>query len=189
VSVPPWETPPAGPAAALAGRVAAVVPALETPRLRLRAPRVEDFGAWAAITTTERGAHMGGPVDREEAWLDFAQYVAGWLLHGHGLWSVEARDGGALLGFVLVGLEPGDREPELGFLLLPAAEGRGYAAEAAQAAQGFAFETLGRETLVSYVDPANRRSARLAERLGARLDPEPVDGAQVWRYARPEPRP
>jgi RimJ/RimL family protein N-acetyltransferase len=86
------------------------------------------------------------------------------------------------VGFVLIGFEPGDLEPELGWLFLPAAEGQGYAAEAATAARHHALSVLGLPSLVSYIDPANDRSARLAARLGARRDGE-VDGADVWRHA------
>lgn len=181
-----WERPPAGPAAALAARIAAAIPELDTPRLRLRAPRIGDFEAYAAIATTARGVHIGGPMTREAAWLDFNQMVAGWLLRGHGLWSVERREDGALLGFVPLGFEYGDPEAELGFLFLAEAEGRGYAREAAEAARGFAFGRLGWTSVVSYVDPDNVRSVRLAGRLGARRDAATVDGALVFRHVAPE---
>lgn len=182
----PHERPSSGAAAGIAARLCSAIPEIETPRLRLRAPRIEDFGGYAAIATTERGRHIGGPLSRDDAWLDFAQMVAGWTLRGHGLWSVERRDDGALLGFVPIGFEPGDREPELGFLFLAEGEGRGYAREAAEAARRFAFETLGWGTLVSYVDPENARSLRLLERLGARPEPRLLDGARVYRHHREE---
>jgi len=185
----PCERPSSGPAAAIAAEIAARIPALETPRLRLRAPRAGDFGAYAATATTERGRHIGGPMARDEAWRDFAQMVAGWTLHGHGPWAVERREDGALIGFVLLGFEPGDLEPELGFLVLAEAEGRGYAREAAEAARDFAFDALGWSTVVSYIAPENARSARLAGRLGARLEPDQVDGSQVWRHERADAAP
>ena len=182
MSPAPWERAPTGAAAALAASVAAAVPELVTPRLRLRAPRLADFAAYAAILTTERGAFVGGPMSREEAWHDFVQSVAGWQLRGHGTWAVERRDDGALLGFITLNHEYGDPEPELGFLLLTEAEGRGYAREAAETARGFAFGALGWRSVVSYVAPENRRSARLAERLGARMEPGLVQGCSVWRH-------
>jgi RimJ/RimL family protein N-acetyltransferase len=187
----PWEAPPEGAAADIAGSVAAAVPELTTARLRLRAPRLADFDAYARIATGERGVHIGGPMARDEAWLDFAQMAAGWLLRGHGVWSVERRADAALLGFLPLCHEYGDPEPELGFLFLEAAEGLGYAHEAAAAARAFAFDRLGWSTVVSYVDPANARAIRLAERLGARPDPaapHPADpGIRVFRNAAPEP--
>ncbi len=49
----------------------------------------------------------------------------------------------------------------------------------------WAFEELGLKTLVSYIDPKNERSRKLAERMGAVIDPDaerhdPVD--LVYRH-------
>lgn len=173
------ETPSTGAAAAFAFALQGQLPLLVTDRLVLRAPKVEDFDAFASIACTERGAYFGGPMTREEAWADFTQMTATWLLHGHGVWTIGVA--GGIAGFVLLGFEPGDMEPELGFLLLPEAEGQDIAFEAATAARTHAFETLGWTTLVSYVDPENVRAARLASRLGAVHDGL-VDDAHVWRY-------
>ncbi|WP_284164842.1 GNAT family N-acetyltransferase [Frigidibacter sp. SD6-1] len=189
----PWEQPaPDGPAAALAAALAALVPTIETARLRLRAPRLADFDTWAEIECSERATFIGGPMTRDDGWRDFTQATATWLLRGHGLWSVESRDGADLLGFVLIGFEPGDQEPELGYLFTAAAEGRGLAVEAAGAARDHAFRGLGLQSLVSYVDRGNDRSARLAERLGARRDrsAETAVGpdCRVYRHPGPEAR-
>lgn len=162
--------PPSGRPAALADAFQALVPTIETARTRLRAPRIEDFGAWAAILCSPRAVHMGGPYARDDAFDEFASYVAGWLLRGFGPWTVEARDGAEVLGFVHVGFEPSDHEPELGWLFLPAVEGRGLALEASEAARDWARVQL-IPSLVSYVGPENDRSQRLARRLGADRDP------------------
>ena len=175
-----------GPAAAFAAALSARLPVLDTPRLRLRAPRLGDFDAWAEIFCGPAGPPLGGPFTRDQAFAEFAAAVGTWLLRGHGPWTVEPRDGGAALGFVLIGFEPGDAEPELGFLFRPAAEGRGYALEAATAARDHA-RRLGLPSLVSYVAPDNRRALRLADRLGARRDGV-LDGAQVWRHWKADGR-
>ncbi len=94
-----------GPAEALASRFRALVPALETERLILRAVGVQDFDAYAEIVCGERGKYVGGPMTREDAWYDFASLSSCWMLYGHGGWAVESRDG-TLLGFVILGLEP-----------------------------------------------------------------------------------
>ena len=183
----PHEAPATGAAAGFAARLAGLLPRLTTPRLVLRAPRIADFDLWASVACTERGRYLGGPMDRDEAWLDFAQTVATWLLRGHGLWTVETRAGEAL-GFVLLGFEPGDHEPELGFVFRAEAEGQSYATEAAHAALGHAFGPLGWTTVVSYVDRGNARSAAVAERLGARRDAAAEaalgSGDFVYRYSR-----
>jgi RimJ/RimL family protein N-acetyltransferase len=162
------ETPPTGAAASFALALQGQLPTIPTERLILRSPRVADFDAWAEIACSERGAHLGGPMTREDAWADFASMTAGWLLRGHGLWTIGGADG--VLGFVLLGFEPGDEEPELGFMLRAAAEGRRIAFEAATAARAHAFETLGWSSIVSYICPANARAIALAERLGAVRD-------------------
>ncbi len=179
----PWEAASTGPAAALASAITAPIPAISTTRLRLRAPRIADFDAYATITTSSRGSLIGGPFTREEAWLDFSQLVAGWALRGFGLWTVETLAGETLLGFVLLNHEFGDDERELGFLLLAEAEGKGYATEAAQAARHFAFGILKWSSVVSYIDPANARSIALVERLGATLDTAASDAdLLVYRH-------
>ncbi len=178
----PWTAPVSHGAEALSRAVAAAVPRLATARLTLRAPRLSDFAAYAEIVCSDRGIHIGGPLTEEEAWDDFCRATAVWLLRGHGIWAVEAHGGGDPLGFVLIGFEPGDQEPELGFLFRASAEGHGYAAEAAAVARDHAFGTLGLSTLVSYIAPGNARSVRVAERLGAVRDDGMVDGCFVYRH-------
>jgi RimJ/RimL family protein N-acetyltransferase len=183
----PHLAPIPGPAAEFAARLRAGLPVLETERCLLRAPVLEDAAAWIEIMVPDAEGHLGGPHDAEGAFREFAATVGTWLLRGHGLWTVTDR-AGAVLGFVLVGFEPGDRAPELGWLFLAEARGHGYAIEAAAAARAHALGPLGLAELVSYIDPANAPSRRLAERLGARLegtaswdtDPEP---AEIWRHA------
>lgn len=190
---PPHEIATPGPAADAAARMQAALPRLETARLILRAPRLEDFEIYARIGASDRGRHLvADNTDRAALWLDFTQMVATWLLRGHGVWTVEARTDGAVLGFVLIGFEPGDHEPELGYLFRETAEGRGYAQEAATAARDHALTTLALPGLVSTIDPDNARSIRLATRLGAARDcaAEAAHGntIRVYRHPTPEAR-
>lgn len=178
----PHETPIPGPAAHFAERMAAMIPVLETDRLRLRAPRLADFQIWAEIVCSERGTYMMGPMSREDAWDDFARLTVTWLLRGHGGWVIESKTAGReTLGVVLIGFEPGDREPELGFALRAAQEGKGYATEAARAARDYARTTLRLPSLVSYVAPGNARSLAVLRRLGASPDGITA-GAECWRH-------
>lgn len=177
----PCEKPRGSAAALFSLHLANQLPTVTTGRLILRAPRVTDFEAYAGIACLMRGKPLGGPMTREDAWLEFAQMTSPSLFQGHGLWTIGHR--GEIAGFVVLGFEPGDAEPELGFVLTKAAEGQGIAFEAAQAALSHAFETLGWSTLVSYIDPVNTRSAALAAHLGA-LPDGTLNGAQVWRYTR-----
>lgn len=177
---------PSGAAAKAAASHRATVPVLETVRLRLRAPTLDDLPGWTAVYTSPEAIGLGGPHDAEQAWTEFSYYTACWMLHGHGLWSVERRDTGALVGFVLLGLEWGDDEPELGWLFLPDGRGQGYAAEAATAARDWGLGLL--DSFVSYIDPENTRSANVAEKTGAardRVSESQIDeDVQIWRHRR-----
>lgn len=165
-----YQRPSTGPCARLAERMQAEVPVLTTARLTLRAPRIEDFGGFAEMVLGPRGSYFGAPGTAEEAWAIFLQLTGTWYLRGHGAWAVTLSETGALLGFVLIGAEPGDREPELGWILAEEAEGKGYAQEAAEAVRAQAFGAFALPSLVSYVDAGNTRSQALARRLGATRD-------------------
>ena len=177
--IAPHEVAIPGPAASFAATLSGMLPEIETARLRLRAPRLEDFDAWAEILTGPAAPHLGGPFDRDDAFVEFLASCGTWLLRGHGPWTVEPKAGGDVLGFVLIGFEPGDAEPELGYLFRPSAEGRGYATEAVIAARTHAFTALALGRVVSYIAPENTDSVRLARRVGAVHDGS-LDGSQVW---------
>ncbi|MBL9046678.1 MAG: GNAT family N-acetyltransferase [Tabrizicola sp.] len=173
-----WHIPVAPAAARFAETLRAAVPELRTDRCLLRAPRLEDAPLWVSLMAPDSEGHLGGPMSEADAYVEFTSYTGDWLLRGHGLWTVTDH-AEQVLGFVLVGVEPGDQEPELGWLFLPEARGKGLATEAAAAARDHALGTLGLPNLVSYIDPANAASARVAERLGAWRDKD-FDGSQVW---------
>lgn len=61
-----------------------------------------------------------------------------------------------------------DRTAEIGWILLPDAQGRGYAAEAARLLLDFCFEQLELHRVYAELDPRNTASVALCERLGMR---------------------
>jgi RimJ/RimL family protein N-acetyltransferase len=148
--------------------VSPVVPTLTTARLVLRPMRPGDFPAYAAFMASGRASGMGGPFVERDAWGMFCHDAAGWALFGHGALMVQAGDD--TVGQVGINHGPLFPEPELGWMLYDGHEGQGYATEAAGCLRDWAM-AQGLTGLVSYVDPENRASARVAERLGARLDP------------------
>lgn len=99
--------------------------------------------------------------------------------------ALEQRE---CLGQVGINHGPLSPERELGWLVYPKAEGHGFAFEAATALRAWAQETRKFKTLVSYIKSTNLRSIRLAERLGAILDPQaarPDPGHQAYRHFGP----
>jgi RimJ/RimL family protein N-acetyltransferase len=165
-------------------------PVLETARLRLR-PFVEaDWPAYAAMCAdAEVMRHIGNGVaqSKEDAWRSIAMFLGHWTLRGYGMYALELRETGALLGRV------GFHEPagwpgfELGWLLARESWGHGYAREAAAAALRHAFEHMDREAVISLIRPDNRRSIAVAEAIGATLR-ERIDfmgGSALVYEARP----
>ena len=177
--------PPCGPARAAANRHRQVLPVLRTERLILRVPATEDYGLWLRIGTEPGCEFIGGPVTPKDAWYDFCGHVACWLLHGHGPFVLQRQMDGAALGFVFVGYEWDDAEPELGWFLAQEARGKGYTTEAARVIRDWALTLL--PTFVSCINPKNERSRRVAEKLGAQLDQSASAalGTGIWRHGDP----
>ena len=163
------------------------IPTVETERLTLRAPRADDVPAFLRFYASEASRFVGGPLPEWQAWRYLAGVLGHWTLRGFGRWIVTRRGEDAALG--LVGLhDPIDwPEPEIGWMVW--ANGRGYGTEAARAARDWATGALGMTGLCSCIDPANRPSIALAERLGARPDGQfehPGFGRlDIWRHADP----
>jgi RimJ/RimL family protein N-acetyltransferase len=166
-------------------------PVIETERLVLRAPVPEDWPHWRAFAESGRAAFVGGPMDEGKAWRAFCHIVGMWAVRGYGFFAFGPRLGGAPVGMAGP-WHPADwPEREIGWSVWAAeAEGRGLAAEAAQAARAFAYGTLGWDSAVSYIAHGNARSIRLAERLGARPDPDAAqpegEPCLVYRHPGPE---
>lgn len=160
---------------------------LDTPRLRLRPFRPDDFEAYAAMCAdTEVMRYVGerGVLGREDAWRQMAMLAGHWQLRGFGMWAVEERETGAFVGRVGLHYPEGWPDREVGWALARRFWGLGYATEAGRAAIEVAFGRLGWQRIISLIDPANVRSMRLAERLGERWDGEAVvRGHRVAVYA------
>ena len=71
-----------------------------------------------------------------------------------------------------------DRTAEIGWLVGPAFQGRGYAREAAAMLLDLAFGELGLHRVIAELDPRNTASVRVCERLGMRKEGHFVE--QMW---------
>lgn len=163
---------------------------LETSRLRLRQWQTSDFEYFEAYFGREETAkYVGGTKTKEEAWRLLATYIGHWQLKGFGYMAVEEKGTEKFIGSV--GLWKSDPWPELelGYWFLPEFQGKGYAYEAAQQLKEHAFDTMKVSTLVSYIDPENEPSKKLAERLGG-IHKENIELLDfglhcVYRYPKP----
>ncbi len=177
---------------------------LETERLVLRLPRLEDAEPALALTTDPVAMeHIGGvhPDAASDPEFVVRRWLERWQDNGCGPFSVVRREDGRWLGrtgllvwdartwTVATFASAGEHaQPELGWALAREHWGSGYATEAAVAVREWAYRERDVERLVSLIAPANGRSQRLAERLGA-TPTETVtlfDGspAVVWEHPR-----
>lgn len=166
-------------------------PILETERLVLRLPTMDDYAASAAFLATDRTRYMGGVRTPREAWRSFAAMAGHWALRGYGFFTVCRK--GEAAGCAAVGPHRPEYYPdvEIGWVIWDEAlEGQGIAFEAVTAARDWARAHFGPEqSFVSFIDPANARSIRLAERLGAVPDPDhnhPFGEEPCVTYRHPE---
>jgi RimJ/RimL family protein N-acetyltransferase len=146
------------------------IPAMRTERLLLRAFDPGDIDGLAAMQANpEVRRFLGGNLlSRAEAWAMMERQLGQWALRGYGLFAIDVD--GRCAGWAGV-LHPFEWvEPELAYSLDQPFWGRGLATEAARAVRCWAFAQFGFPRLASFIMPGNRRSARVAEKLGARRD-------------------
>ena len=160
---------------------------LTTERLLLRPFRDGDIDAYAAFCADpEVMRFLGdrGVLARDDAWRQMAMLAGHWALRGYGMWALEERATGALVGRAGLHYPEGWPEPEIGWALGRPYWGRGLAYESAWAAMNFAFDQLGWARAISLIDPENTRSIRLAERLGEHFERDvTIRGHRVGLYA------
>jgi len=160
----------------------------ETRRLLLCDWSAEDAEVLLALSRDpEVMRYFPGPATREQVEGLVARSNEGLASGQPGHYAVHTREsepgGGRCLGFVGLAVprfeapfmaafrESGTPCVEIGWRLRRDAWGRGYATEAAHAALGHGFETLGLEEIVSFTAVVNEPSQAVMRRLGMRHDP------------------
>ena len=159
---------------------------LETERLLLREFRASDVPAYAPMLAdidVMRYMGEGKTFTADEAWRAVAGMLGHWRLLGYGMWAIEEKATGKLVGRAGFLDPPGWPGFELGWMLGKPYWGRGFATEAAARCLRYAFEELGRERVISLIRPANQPSVRVAERIGEKLAGEvELLGAKALMY-------
>ena len=173
---------------------------LTTERLVLRVPRLEDVDDMLEFVGDDEVMRwIGGTAgDRAATVESVERWIARWERNGIGQFAV-LLDGHAIgrIGLLVWDTRTWETstyelageyaEIELGWALTRRYWGLGYATEAALAVRDWGYADRGVERLVSLIAPGNVRSARVAEKLGARPERqvETEDGpANVWVHPR-----
>lgn len=165
------------------------IPELTTQRLVLRGPEPQDYPDFKATFSSYRSRFMGGPLNGYEAWMLYAAEIGHWQIRGYGMWMIHARDSDRTLGMAGGWFPAKWPEPEIAWIIWPDVAGKGYALEANHRVRRYFYDDMGWQTAVSYIDPKNLDSIRLAERLGATRDPAApsIDGHDVvYRHPAPD---
>jgi RimJ/RimL family protein N-acetyltransferase len=160
---------------------------ITTSRLTLRSWGNEDAAAMLALSTDpEVMRYFPRPMTAEQVHEFVTRHRALLAAGRPGLFAVETRADGRFIGFV--GLAEATFEApfmpcvEVGWRLVRAAWGQGYATEAARAALDHGFDALGLDEVVSFTAVVNTPSIAVMRRLGMHRDP-----AEDFDHPRVEP--
>lgn len=138
---------------------------LETSRLRLRPLAESDLDALCAIAADPQVmAHVGDgvPLSRAATALWINNAAASLMMSEVGSRAVVLRDSDVLIGWVGLIPTPHPNRLELIYGFARAAWGKGYATEAARAL----LAACSPDGVDATIDPANRASWRILEKLG-----------------------
>jgi RimJ/RimL family protein N-acetyltransferase len=164
------------------------IPALTTTRLILRGFSEADIDPMQRIMAGKnvlRYFPRCDPPDGERVAKMIARIIRHWEEHGYGLWAVQSRASGELMGRCGLQLIPETGEVEIDFLLGRPFWGQGFASEAGRASLNYGFEELALDQIVGIVHPENIASQRVLEKLGMRCrEKANYFGMDVFRYNR-----
>jgi RimJ/RimL family protein N-acetyltransferase len=142
---------------------------LETGRLRLREFVAEDLAALCRVLC-DRETMRFYPMSFDELaareWI--TRNERRYATHGHGLWAMELKSTGEMIGDCGITLQEVDGESlrEIGYHLRRDMWRQGLASEAARACRDYGFSELNAESLIALIRPENVPSRRVAESSG-----------------------
>ncbi|MDP9422526.1 MAG: GNAT family N-acetyltransferase [Pseudomonadota bacterium] len=155
-------------------------PRLETARLILRPFRKDDLDDFAStMADPEIVRHLAiEPLSREDSLRRIFLAAGQWPIIGMGMWAVELKANGRMIGHLgffdmerdmepsLVG------QPEMGWIFDRSVHGQGLAYEACMAALEWAEQEFGPVAIPAIISTENMPSMKLAERLGFVREPD-----------------
>lgn len=167
---------------------------IETARLILRVPHLDDLDPWAAMMADEEVARfIGGLMPRAVTWRAMMTMIGAWHACGFAMFSVIEKATGRWIGRLGPWMPEGWPGPEVGWAIVRECWGRGYATEGSSAAIDWAFDHLGWDRVIHSIHPENAASQAVARKLGSRnlgpgTLPPPYEGSpiDIWGQSRSE---
>lgn len=142
----------------------ASIPVLETKRLALRAARLEDAKAVAALANDRRIAENTARIPYPYKLADAEQFIAGANKKGEAAYLITLRDG-TIIGACGLMFHYDDT-PEIGYWLGVPYWNKGYATEALHALIDYAFTDLTHDAVQAGARVTNPASRRVLEKCG-----------------------
>jgi RimJ/RimL family protein N-acetyltransferase len=150
---------------------------VETERLLLREYALEDADEHLRIISDPEFRQPMGPKfqpTRDKVLVGIGRFIEHWYQFGYGVWAMELKGEGRLVGYCgLRHLAPTD-EVELLYGCDRAYWGRGLVTEAARASLRYAFRRMGFARVMAVTDKDNTRSRRVMEKCGMRYERDAV---------------
>ncbi len=143
---------------------------IETPRLRLRQWRPQDYPEFARMNADDEVMrYFPSLLTREESDALTDKFAGLIARNGWGFWVAERKSGATFIGLVGLNLTddlPVSRCVEVGWRLDRPYWGCGFATESAAASLHFAFSVLEQKRVAAFTAVANSRSRKVMLRLG-----------------------
>jgi len=169
----------------------------ETDRLLFRRITEQDFDTWLAFCKypdslkyifSQEQLKVEDPIERCNIWFKrvFNRYENGL----GGMNALIDKQTGAFVGQCGLLIQTIDdmEELEIGYSLMPAHRGKGYASEAAIKCKEFAFENDFATSIISVIVPENTDSIKVAMNNGMKLDKTTTsngDIVNIYRIYKP----
>ncbi len=160
---------------------------LKTPRLDLRRFETDDAAFFYEMNSDPEVLRYTGDVNFESVSaarqfiVDYDHYTK----HGYGRWTVVIRKTGEPIGFCGLKNHPDEGYVDLGYRLVKAHWGEGYATEAAHACVIYGFHQLGLTEIVGRTAQDNAASIRVLEKIGMKFwKHAPCEGIENSVYYR-----
>lgn len=150
----------------------------DTPRLRCRRWLATDLEAMFAVYGDEEGSRWvgdGTPIRRDECEHWLAVTARNYRQRGYGMFTLEDRSTGEVLGFCGLVHPGGQTAAEIKYALLRSRWGLGLASEAVPALLDYAVRDHRLTRVIATVAPQNLASRRVLEKAGMTLAEETID--------------
>lgn len=166
----------------------AMIPTIETERLRLIPPSMDCFEAYQNFYSDGEASKMyGGPIAEGPILARLKADLGSWYLLGFGVWAIQLKSDDKIIG--TCGFWQGRGWPiELTWWVLPEHRGKGYATEASKMAIHHAYHEFKWEKVETYMNDENIAARGLVEKLGGTMTRREIfpDGLKRNIYLLPK---